>query len=120
MANPTAVFETNKGTFKAEVYTGERLSEAPDIIVGYNSGYGNSDESTQGQVPNAIIEDNLGGTFNGSHLMDPSVVAGTMIANDAWGALALDDPRLEDLTVEILRQYDIQPDPGMDGRPVFE
>ena len=27
MANPTAVFETNKGTFKAEVYTGERLED---------------------------------------------------------------------------------------------
>lgn len=104
----------------SEVYDGERLPEAPDIIVGYNYSYGNSDEATQGRIPHAVLEDNLGGTFNGSHLMHPSVVNGLMIANHAWGQPVLADPALEDLTVEILRQYDIQPDAEMDGRPVFD
>jgi predicted AlkP superfamily phosphohydrolase/phosphomutase len=103
-----------------DVYEGERVSEAPDIIVGYNYAYGNSDEATQGRIPHAVLEDNLGGTFNGSHLMHPSVVNGVMIANGGWGTQVLSDPALEDLTVEILRQYDIQPDAEMDGRPVFD
>jgi len=102
------------------VYTGERLSEAPEILVGYNSGYGNSDASTQGQIPHAVLEDNLGGTFNGSHLMDPRVVSGVLVCNSAWGELALDDPRLEDLTVEIFKRYGLKPDPAMVGRPVFK
>jgi hypothetical protein len=52
--------------------------------------------------------------------MHPSVVNGVMIANGGWGTQVLSDPALEDLTVEILRQYDIQPDAEMDGRPVFD
>jgi len=100
-----------------DVYSGERLAEAPDILVGYNSGYGNSDEASLGQIPHAVLSDNVGGTFNGSHLMDPRVVAGTLLTN---GRVALEDPRLEDLTVEILGQYDVQPDAAMDGRPVLE
>ncbi|MBJ02200.1 MAG: hypothetical protein CMK00_04925 [Planctomycetes bacterium] len=98
------------------VYTGERMAEAPDLIVGYDSGYGNSDASTSGRIPHNVIQDNLGGTFNGSHLMAPDVVAGIMLTNLTVrdGAHAL-----EDLTVEILRQYDIEPVAGMNGHAVF-
>ncbi|MFT5051496.1 MAG: putative AlkP superfamily phosphohydrolase/phosphomutase [Chlamydiales bacterium] len=100
-----------------DVYTGTRVAEAPDILVGYNSGYGNSDEASLGQIPHAVLSDNLGGTFNGSHLMDPRVVAGTLLTNRG---IALDDPRLEDLTVEVLGQYNIKPDAQMNGRPVLK
>ncbi len=87
------------------------------MIVGYNTGYGNSDEASLGYIPHDVLSDNLGGTFNGSHLMDPGVVAGTLLTN---GPVVNENPRLEDLTVEILRIYGIQPGPGMTGRPVFE
>jgi len=98
----------------SEVYAGgERLSEAPDIVVGYNRGYGNSDESSQGRIPHAVLSDNLGGTFNGSHLMHPSVVGGTLLTN---GEIVVDDPALEDLTTSILRVYGVEPAPGMVGR----
>jgi len=100
-----------------DIYAGERVAEAPDIIVGYNSGYGNSDEATLGRIPYEILADNRGGTFNGSHLMAPSVVPGVLITN---GEVVLEDPRLEDLTVEILSQYGIEPTPGMVGRQVLQ
>jgi predicted AlkP superfamily phosphohydrolase/phosphomutase len=100
----------------SEIYTGERVSEAPDILVGYNSGYGNSDPASEGRIPNYVIEDNMGGTFNGSHLMDPRVVSGILLTN---GQVGLEDARLEDLTVELLRQYGVAPAPGMVGRPVL-
>ncbi len=100
-----------------EVYAGgARLDDAPDIVVGYNSGYGNSDEATQGQIPHAVLTDNLGGTFNGSHLMHPSVVSGTLLVNRR---VTVDDPRLEDLTTSILDAYGVQPDPAMTGRSVL-
>lgn len=101
----------------SEAYHGERLAEAPDLVVGYNEGYGNSDEASMGRIPAHVLSDNVGGTFNGSHLMDPSVVNGVLITN---GSLALSDPRLEDLTVEILRRYGIAPDGSMGGRPVLQ
>ena len=103
-----------------DVYRGERIDEAPEIVVGFNVGYGNSDESTQGRIPHLVVEDNAGGSFNGSHLMDPRLVPGTLLASQGWGRLLLEDPRLEDVTVEILRQYGIPPVPGMIGRPVFD
>ncbi len=100
-----------------DIYEGERVDEAPDILVGYNRGYGNSDESSLGRVTAHVLSDNVGGTFNGSHLMDPSVVAGTLLSNRP---VRLDDPNLKDLTVEILRYYNVQPDESMKGRPVLD
>ena len=95
---------------------GERLAEAPDIVVGYNSGYGNSDEASQGRIPDAVLTDNVGGTFNGSHLMHPSVVGGVLLMNRP---LAIQDPKLEDLTATILHAYGVAPTPQMVGRPLI-
>ncbi|MEY2784276.1 MAG: hypothetical protein RL277_480 [Planctomycetota bacterium] len=100
-----------------DAYHGPRVPEAPDLLVGYNAGYGNSDPSTLGRVPGVIVEDNLGGTFNGNHLMAPEVVEGTLLTN---GKVLPGTHKLEDLTVEILRQYGIQPGADMRGRPVLE
>lgn len=100
----------------SEVYHGARASEAPEILVGYNAEYGNSDQSSTGRIPHAVLDDNLGGTFNGNHLMSPDVVKGTLLTNGR----VLDGNRgLEDLTVEILKQYGIAPTPGMRGAPVL-
>ena len=100
----------------SEVYHGERLREAPDLIVGYNAGYGNSDASTLGRIPDQVFEDNLGGTFNGNHLMAPELVEGTLLTN---GKVLDGKHGLEDLTVEILKQFGIQPGKGMRGHPVL-
>ncbi|MEO0660015.1 MAG: alkaline phosphatase family protein [Planctomycetota bacterium] len=102
----------------SDVYAGgERLAEAPDIVVGYNWGYGNSDAASQGRIPHAVLSDNTGGTFNGSHLMHPSVVNGTLLTN---GNVTVEDPRLEDLTTSILDLYGVAPTDGMVGRKALE
>ncbi len=107
-----------------EIYSGPRVSEAPDMLVGYNAGYGNSDASSTGRIPHALIQENSRdthggklGTFNGNHLMAPEVVAGTLLSNKPVRA---GDHRLEDLTVEILRQYGIEKPAEMQGHPVLE
>jgi len=99
-----------------DVYRGARRAEAPDMVVGYNANYGNSDESSTGRIPHAVLEDNMGGTFNGSHLMSPDVVPGVLLSNRKAREGA---HRLEDLTVEILKQYGIAPGPDMHGAPVL-
>lgn len=99
-----------------EVYHGVRIGEAPEILVGYNANYGNSDQAALGRIPNAVLEDNLGGTFNGNHLMSPDVVPGTLLTN---GVVLDGQHQLEDLTVEILKQYGIQPGALMRGKPVL-
>ena len=100
-----------------DVYQGERLKEAPDILVGYNAGYGNSDASSTGRIPHEVLSDNLGGTFNGNHLMAAEVVAGILLTN---GKVRAGAHALEDLTVEILKQYGIEPGKGQHGHPVLE
>ena len=100
----------------AEVYAGARKDEAPDIQVGYNAGYGNADASSVGRIPNAVLSDNLGGTFNGNHLMASEVVQGTLLTN----APVQDGAHsLKDLTVEILKQYGITPAVDQTGHPVL-
>jgi len=70
-----------------------------------------------GEIMTKVLEDNLGGTFNGSHLMVPDVVHGLLLSNrpvrDGFH-------RLEDLTVEILAQYGVEKDEGMIGHRVLE
>lgn len=100
----------------AEIYHGERSAEAPDLVVGYNLDYGNSDASTLGRIPSQVLEDNKGGTFNGNHLMAPEVVEGMLLTN---GAVLDGRHGLEDLTVEILGQYGILPGEGMRGKRVL-
>ncbi len=99
-----------------EVYHGERVSEAPDMQVGYNAGYGNSDPASLGQIPHHVLEDNTGGTFNGSHLMSPDVVSGILLSTER---LRDGEYKLEDLTVEILRYYGVKKTSDMRGSPVF-
>ena len=100
-----------------QAYSGERLAEAPDLVVGYNSGYGNSDPSSEGYIPHNILQDNLGGTFNGSHLMDPSVVSGTLLTN---ARVTLEDPRLEDVTASLFQLFSVPAPESIDGRPGME
>ena len=95
----------------------ERLAEAPDLLVGYNLGYEHSDESTIGEIKPELIQPNLGGSFNGSHLIDPSLVQGILLST-----LPVREGQhgLVDLTVEILARYGIEPIEGMIGERVLE
>ena len=101
-----------------DCYSGPRVAEAPDIVVGYNENYGNSDEASSGRIPHEVLCDNdKGGTFNGSHLMAPEVVEGTILANRRVRPGA---HRLEDLTVEVLRRHGVAIPPELKGKPVLE
>ncbi|MHC4377096.1 MAG: alkaline phosphatase family protein [Planctomycetota bacterium] len=95
----------------------ERLAESPDILVGYEYGYGNSDVASLGGFDEEIVFDNLGGTFNGSHLMCPDVVGGILLSTLPVRA---GQHGLEDLTVEVLAHYGVDPIEGMIGSRVLE
>jgi predicted AlkP superfamily phosphohydrolase/phosphomutase len=112
----TGIHVVRRCDLARDVYHGSRVAEAPDLLVGYEAGYGNSDFASLGRILNAVLEDNLGGTFNGNHLMCPDVVPGVLLTN---GSVLAGDHDLEDLTVEILRQYGIAPADGMRGTQVL-
>jgi predicted AlkP superfamily phosphohydrolase/phosphomutase len=99
----------------SEIYSGPRTSEAPDAIVGYNEGYGCSDESTLGEITEAVLEDNTS-RWSGNHLMSPDVVPGILLINRK---ISGDGHDLTDVTATVLSHYGIEPLPDMTGEPVL-
>lgn len=97
-----------------DVYSAERRAEGPDLIVGYDRGYGASDESTLGEITEAVLEDNTS-RWSGNHLMAPEVVPGILATNRKLAGSGYD---LTDLTVTLLAYYGIDPAPGMVGEPI--
>jgi predicted AlkP superfamily phosphohydrolase/phosphomutase len=99
----------------SSIYQGPRLAEAPDLVVGFDAGYGNSDESTLGEVPAALIEDNTS-RWSGNHLMAPEVVPGVLLANRPLQGEGHD---LQDVTATLYAWYGLSPVAGMTGQPVL-
>jgi predicted AlkP superfamily phosphohydrolase/phosphomutase len=98
-----------------EIYSGSRVAEAPDMLVGYNRGYGCSDESALGEITEEVLGDNTS-RWSGSHLMAPEVVPGILVLNRK---LPRDGHDLTDLTATLFSHYEIQPLPGMTGEPIL-
>jgi hypothetical protein len=95
----------------SEVFHGERASEAPDLVVGYNRSYAGSDPSTLGEITEAVLEDNTS-RWSGNHLIDPRLVPGVLLVN---GPLPTGEHDLTDVTVSILDHYGLPPAEGMVG-----
>jgi predicted AlkP superfamily phosphohydrolase/phosphomutase len=98
-----------------EIYSGPRVADAPDMLVGYNRGYGASDESALGEITEDVLADNES-RWSGSHLMAPEVVPGILVINRK---LPRDGHGLTDLTATLFSHYKIQPLPGMTGEPIL-
>lgn len=96
-------------------YTGSRINEAPDLIVGYDREYGCSDASTLGEITNLVIEDNTD-YWSGNHLMAPEVVPGILLTNAKLSNSGYD---LTDVTMTLLDYYGVAPAPGMTGTSFF-
>jgi predicted AlkP superfamily phosphohydrolase/phosphomutase len=95
----------------SEAFHGERASEGPDLVVGYNQGYACSDPSTLGEITEAVLEDNTS-RWSGNHLIDPRLVPGVLLVN---GPVAGGEHDLTDVTVSILDHYGLPPAEGMVG-----
>jgi predicted AlkP superfamily phosphohydrolase/phosphomutase len=98
-----------------EAFHGARAAEGPDLIVGYDVGYGASDQTTLGEVTDEVIEDNTS-RWSGNHLMDPAVVPGVVLANRR---ITGDGHGLVDVTATILDWYGVPLSEGMSGKSIF-
>lgn len=102
----------------SEVFHGPALDNAPDLQLGFNVGFGCSDESAGGSVTGEadFLVDN-DSRWSGSHLMDPELVRGTLVVRS--GATLSKDPALEDLTATLYSLFGVTPPEGTDGKPLF-
>jgi predicted AlkP superfamily phosphohydrolase/phosphomutase len=98
------------------LYSGPYLPEAPDLIIGYNSGYRTSWDAAVGKVTNHVFEDNCK-AWSGDHSVDPLLVPGVLFSNRPIDAA---DPGIEDMAPTTLGLFGLKPPAWMEGRPVFD
>lgn len=100
-----------------EVFNGPMLDYAPDLQLGFNVGYGASDECATGAITGeGVIVDN-DSRWSGSHLMDPELVRGVIFS--VQGREYLKDPALEDITATLYKMFAVSPPEEIDGEPLF-
>ncbi|MEZ4548028.1 MAG: alkaline phosphatase family protein [Thermodesulfobacteriota bacterium] len=103
--------------YRAEdIYSGPFLEDAPDLVIGYNSGYRASWETVLGSFPKEIMRDNKQ-KWSGDHLIEASLVPGILLSNKKISA---EHPTLRDLAPTILGEFGIVKQEGMTGNSVFE
>lgn len=106
----TELFDT------AKLYAGPYLTNAPDFLFGFNSGYRVSWDCATGMVSGPVFEDNTK-AWSGDHCIDPRQVPGVMFCNYP---IDTEDPKLMDMAPTALELFGIKAPAHMDGRAVFD
>jgi predicted AlkP superfamily phosphohydrolase/phosphomutase len=88
---------------------------APDLIVGYASGYRASWETALGATPRYAVRKNEE-AWIGDHCVAPAAVPGVLLGSRPP---RIADPGLKDLTATILKEFGLPKDPQMTGRSVY-
>jgi predicted AlkP superfamily phosphohydrolase/phosphomutase len=102
---------------REEVYHGDQVEHAPDVLVGYERTFGGSDDTALGELPRnhvPLLEDNAS-RWSGNHLMDPEVVPGVLLTNLP---VTKDDPSLCDVTATMLQFFGVPVPAEFAGRPL--
>lgn len=98
-----------------EIYSGPYVNMAPDIVVGYESGYRISDEAVLGKFPKEIVGDRTN-LWSADHCTDPKGVPGILLTNRE---VEKPNPGLWDLAPSILKSFGLKAPAEMDGKPIF-
>jgi hypothetical protein len=94
-------------------YDGPYLGNAPDLLIGYNTGYRVSWEGATGVARGPVFTDNRK-AWSGDHCIDPRLVPGVFFCNRR---VNVDDPALIDIAPTALKLFGVEPPAYMDGRP---
>jgi predicted AlkP superfamily phosphohydrolase/phosphomutase len=100
----------------AKIYNGPYVENAPDLIIGFNTGYRVSWDCATGVVGTPVFEDNVK-AWSGDHCVDPRIVPGVMFCNHP---IESEDPALIDIAPTALRLFGLRPAPFMEGKSLFE
>lgn len=97
----------------SRAYRGPYKGNAPDVIVGYESGYRVSWDTAVGKTGQQVFSDNQK-AWSGDHCVDPSVVPGVLFCNRR---IETDQPRLLQIGPTILKMFGVPVPEHMDGQP---
>jgi predicted AlkP superfamily phosphohydrolase/phosphomutase len=99
----------------SEVFHGRRVASAPDLIIGYTTGYRSSWQTALGAVPPEQIVDNTE-AWAADHCISARHVPGVLISNHKS---KLADPELIDLPVSLLNAFSAPRGEEMRGRAIY-
>lgn len=102
----------NKLYDSSNIYSGPYQNDAPDMIVGYNTGYRTSWDAAIGKTSDQIFEDNTK-NWSGDHGVDPEIVRGILLSNFE---IKNSDPNIIDFAPTILSLFGITPPSFIDGK----
>jgi hypothetical protein len=88
---------------------------APSLIVGYAPGYRASWETALGEAPPGVLHPN-DDAWIADHCIDAAAVPGVLMATPRP---RLENPRIKDVTVTVLRAFGVHPSNGMSGRAIY-
>jgi len=98
-----------------QLYKGAELQHAPDIVLGYESGYRISDEAVLGKFPEGIV-DVRRDRWSADHCMDPSVVPGVLLTDLE---VQKKQPSIWDLAPTIINLFQQKIPHEMDGKSII-
>jgi predicted AlkP superfamily phosphohydrolase/phosphomutase len=105
-----AVFDTRV------IYDGPYVELAPDLVVGYHTGYRVSWDCASGVIAGPVVEDNMK-PWSGDHCIDPRFVPGIFFCSQP---IARSDPALIDIAPTALTLFGLDVPRHMQGRPLFD
>ncbi len=95
------------------VYAGPYVDNAPDLLVGYGSGFRASWDSVMGKVTGAVFEDNTK-AWSGDHCVDPRLVPGVLFSNRK---IDVEKPAIVDVAPTMLQLFGLKLPGYFDGKP---
>lgn len=95
-----------------ECYSGPETVNAPDLILGYDTGYRSSWNTCLGGFDPAVVVDN-DSAWSADHCVAHDLVPGILLTNKP---IQTDEPALVDVAPTILREFGIEAPDYMTGR----
>lgn len=100
---------------REELYSGEHVRLAPDLLVNFHRGFRVSWQSALGGFADGLIQDNTR-RWSGDHIVDPESVPGILFMNQA---LRHNHAQIIDLAPTILNYLGVSVPESMEGRPLL-
>jgi len=99
-----------------DAYSGDRVREAPDLVVGYNRGFRAGWNTVLGEFTSEVLEPNSE-PWSGDHCIDYTLVPGVLLSNKR---IEMQTPALTDIAPTLLAEYGIAKPKNMVGQSLFK
>jgi predicted AlkP superfamily phosphohydrolase/phosphomutase len=99
-----------------DIYRGEYLQYAPDLLVGFNDGYRVGWQDTLGQIQRAVVENNTR-KWSGDHCATAAEISGGVLF--ANRQIASETPSILDIAPTVLKLLGVPLPADLDGKPLM-